>query len=67
MDLTAIFSNDQLAVMGCFAALAVSGVIAALSFQFGSAGRHSQSEQPGHLQLARTKPDAEQQETRRAA
>ncbi|MEZ6059705.1 MAG: hypothetical protein R3C19_05025 [Planctomycetaceae bacterium] len=37
MDLTSLFSDDQLAVMGCFIALAVCGGIAALSFQFGPA------------------------------
>jgi len=39
MDLQAIFSDNQLAILGCFAALAVCGGIAGLSFQFGSAGR----------------------------
>ena len=42
MDLSAIFSDDQIAVIGCFVALAVCGLIALLSFQFGSAGRKSQ-------------------------
>lgn len=39
MDLQAVFSDNQLAVIGCFAALAVCGAIAGLSFQFGTAGR----------------------------
>ncbi|MEJ7590983.1 MAG: hypothetical protein WKF77_05500 [Planctomycetaceae bacterium] len=39
MDVSGIFSDDQMAVIGCFAALAVCGMIAALSFHFGPAGR----------------------------
>jgi hypothetical protein len=41
MDLQAVLSDNQIAVLGCFAALAVCGGIAALSFQFGTAGRKS--------------------------
>lgn len=43
MDLTAIFSNDQLALMGCFGALVASGLIAAVSFRFGPAHREQRS------------------------
>lgn len=43
MDLTAIFSNDQLAVLGCFGALVACGLIAAVSFRFGPAGREQRS------------------------
>ncbi len=39
MDLSSLFSDDQLAVMGCFLALAVCGAIAALSFRFGPANK----------------------------
>jgi hypothetical protein len=39
MDLSGMFSDDQLAVIGCFFALTVCGLIAAVSFQFGPAGR----------------------------
>ncbi len=39
MDVSGMFSDDQMAVIGCFAALAVCGMIAALSFHFGPAGR----------------------------
>ena len=39
MDVSGMFSDDQMAVIGCFMALAVCGFIAALSFQFGPAGR----------------------------
>jgi len=41
MDLQAMLSDNQIAVLGCFAALAVCGGIAGLSFQFGTAGRKS--------------------------
>ena len=37
MDLSSIFSDDQIAVIGCFLALAVCGGIAGLSFRFGPA------------------------------
>ncbi len=39
MDVSGMFSDDQLAVIGCFMALAACGLIAALSFQFGPTGR----------------------------
>lgn len=39
MDVSGIFSDDQMAVICCFGALAVCGVIAVLSFHFGPAGR----------------------------
>ena len=45
MDLSATFSDDQLAIMGCFAAMCVCGLITAVSFHFGSAGKSSQ---PSH-------------------
>lgn len=39
MEVSTMFSDDQLAVMGCFFALAACGFIAAMSFQFGPKGR----------------------------
>ena len=42
MDLSAMFTNDQIAVMGCFAGLAVCGLVAAITFHFGPAGKISQ-------------------------
>lgn len=39
MNVSGMFSDDQMAVIGCFAALAFCGMIAALSFHFGPAGR----------------------------
>lgn len=41
MDLQSVFSDNQLAVLGCFLALGVCGTIAALSFRFGPAGQKS--------------------------
>jgi len=74
MDLQAMLSDNQIAVLGCFAALAVCGGIAALSFQFGAAGRKTTRNtrtydaiRPMH---ARTEQQINQQpaeETRRAA
>ncbi len=39
MDVSGMFSDDQMAVIGCFVALAVCGLIATISFHFGPAGR----------------------------
>ena len=39
MEVSGVFSDDQMAVIFCFGALAVCGMIAALSFHFGPAGR----------------------------
>ena len=44
MDLQAILSDNQIAVLGCFAALVVCGGIGALSFHFGPAGKASGSD-----------------------
>jgi hypothetical protein len=41
MDLSAIFSDDQIAVIGCFVALASCALVAAVSFQLGPAGKSS--------------------------
>lgn len=46
MDLQAIFSDNQIAILGCFVALGVCGAIAGLSFQFGPAGRKSSGMRP---------------------
>lgn len=43
MDLTSAFTDDQLAVMGCFAALAVCGLIGMISFHFGPQGKQAQN------------------------
>ena len=69
MDVSGMFSDDQMAVIGCFAALAVCGVVAALSFHLGPAGR--QQKQMGGtrsqtLPLQKL-PDQTQHQDRRAA
>jgi len=42
MDLSTVFTDDQLAIVGCFAAMGFCGLIAAISFHFGPAGKTSQ-------------------------
>ena len=37
------FTDDQLAIIACFAAIAVCGLIAAVTFHFGPAGKSSQA------------------------
>lgn len=67
MDLSGIFSDDQVAILGCFAALAVCGVIAALSFRFGPAGQQTNSQRTAiPLSPVRTS-EAEKSQDRRAA
>lgn len=68
MDLSGAFSDDQLAVIGCFFALAVCGLIAAVSFQFGPAGR-DQNKVDGlrNRTLPLEKPQQAQRQDRRAA
>ena len=41
MDLSAVFSDDQIAITGCFVALAACAAVAAISFHFGPAGKES--------------------------
>lgn len=74
MDLQAMLSDNQIAVLGCFAALAVCGGIAGLSFQFGSAGRRSTQNtrsydaiEPIQGRIAGSDSRHPQEETRRAA
>lgn len=43
MDLFSALSDDQLAILGCFAALAVCGLIAMISFHFGPQGKNPQT------------------------
>ena len=67
MDLTAALSDDQIAIMGCFAALTVCGLIAAITFQFGSAGRHSQVAKQNSVPFSPPKQNDESDQKRRAA
>ena len=39
MDLSSMFSDDQLAVLGCLVALTACGLIAMVSYHVGPAGR----------------------------
>ena len=69
MDLTAVFSDDQLAVLGCFAALAVCGLIAATSFHFGPEGqkRRNSSHTAGRIVPVVNQTSDHASEDRRAA
>ena len=69
MDVSGMFSDDQLAVIGCFFALAVCGFVAAMSFHFGPKGREQRQ-----IQTSRTRTlsidggqDQTQRQDRRAA
>ncbi|MEZ6040837.1 MAG: hypothetical protein R3C20_10040 [Planctomycetaceae bacterium] len=68
MDLSALFSDDQLALLGCFGALLACGLIAATSFHFGPAG---QKQRTDRLRTAgRISPESSKNQTseeRRAA
>lgn len=67
MNLSGIFSDDQMALVGCFLALAVCGLISMISFHFGPAGRKSRTE-PGTVSLAgRTRSHDDALQDRRAA
>jgi hypothetical protein len=60
-------TDDQIAVLSCFAALAVCGLIAALCFHFGPAGNSRSS---GHSAIPlkpATRTDRLQSNDRRAA
>ncbi len=69
MDVSGMFSDDQMAVICCFGALAVCGMIAALSFHFGPAGRQQkQTDVARNPTLPIQKlQDQGQQQDRRAA
>ena len=69
MDIFGMFSDDQTAILGCFAALAVCGMIAALSFHLGPAGRQQkQIDASRNRTLPLEKPESQpQRQDRRAA
>jgi hypothetical protein len=46
MNLLNMFSDDQLAIGGCLLALVACGLIAAVSYHFGPAGRDSREDAP---------------------
>jgi hypothetical protein len=68
MLLANILSDDQFAIVGCFAALAVCGLIAMISFHFGPAGQKKTSG-PASLRMNSTqsKQTAAEVQERRAA
>ncbi|MCR9198415.1 MAG: hypothetical protein NXI04_07230 [Planctomycetaceae bacterium] len=66
MDLSSTFTDDQLAVMGCFAALAVCGLIAMITFYVGPQGRRQQTEQPEKVRLPVAQDDVHR-DSRKAA
>ena len=68
MDVSGMFSDDQMSVIGCFAALAVCGLVAALSFHLGPAGRQQKQIDAAHRTLPIEKPqDPTHRQGRRAA
>ena len=69
MDVSGIFSDDQMAVIGCFLAIAVCGFIAALSFQFGPAGRQQkqiEATRSRTISVGRPQNDSQHQDRRAA-
>ena len=67
MILLSIFTDDQTAILGCFGALAVCGLIAALSFRLGPAGK-PQSTQQTTIRITRTASvESTKSQDRRAA
>jgi len=69
MELNGIFSDDQIAILGSFLALAVCGLITALSFRFGSAGQSETIRKPLDVipTERKVRADANQGPGRRAA
>ena len=67
MDVTSALSNDQVAILGCFGALAVCGLIAAITFHFGPAGKKSATQlETRHLRMP-TPAERTVQEDKKAA
>lgn len=67
MIFLSIFTDDQTAILGCFGAIAVCGLIAALSFRLGPAGK-PQSTQQTTLRITRTATsESTKSQDRRAA
>jgi hypothetical protein len=55
MDLSSMFSDDQMAIIGCFAAISVCGLVAALSFKLGPASQQQKSK-PNTIPLSSLRP-----------
>lgn len=68
MNLTDILTNDQLAVVGCFAALSICGIVAAITFHVGPAGKKSiDATEARRLRIPDSTPAGQDSEQRRAA
>lgn len=69
MDLTSTFTDDQLAIIGCFGALAACGLVAMITFHWGPQGRKQQSQQPNSVRIpvAQEKAAQDSQDSRKAA
>jgi hypothetical protein len=68
MALSEIFSDNQLAVLGCFVALGVCGLITAISFHLGPAsGKTQRAEIPTSRPIASENRQEHRGEARRAA
>lgn len=67
MDLSSIFSHDQMAILGCFAAMGVCGVIATLSFKLGPAGQQIRTQRPTIPMNSVRSADTSATQERRAA
>jgi uncharacterized membrane protein YdfJ with MMPL/SSD domain len=69
MNVSGMFSDDQMAIIGCFTALAVCGMIAALSFHFGPSGREQkqiEARRKQSLPLQKLQDQAQHQDRRAA-
>ena len=69
MDLTTMFTDDQLAVLGCFVALGACGLMAALTFHTGPGGKKSLTDSESPRTIPARKPAVSEipAEERRAA
>ncbi len=67
MNIFSAFSDDQTAILGCFAAMACCGLIAALSFRLGPAGQQQKSKQATIPMNSARPSDASKGQERRAA
>jgi len=68
MNLSEMFTDDQIAILSCLGALTVCGLIAAVSYHLGPAGRTQRQQRREALQLQAKSPvSVGEREQRRAA
>ena len=67
MTLLSIFTDDQTAIFGCLAAMAGCGLVAALSFHFGPAGKDQKLRQTTIPMNSAPPTDSARKQERRAA